>query len=53
MSNPSKPTRHGAQTRRAHAAAYPRMDSPMSAAAPPMPADEIACRRELKRLGVA
>jgi len=31
---------------------YPRMDAPL-AAPEPMPADEIDCRNELKRLGVA
>ena len=34
-------------------AAYPRMSSPMNLPRPVMPADETACRRELKRLGVA
>ena len=34
-------------------AAYPRMSSPMSSPRMVMPADEVACRRELKRLGVA
>jgi hypothetical protein len=33
-------------------AAYPRLDSPMSQPRMVMPADEVACRRELKRLGV-
>lgn len=32
-------------------AAYPRMDEPSGP--PPMPADEVSCRRELKRLGVS
>lgn len=33
--------------------AYPRMDPPVIAGPAPMPADEVSCRRELKRLGVA
>jgi hypothetical protein len=33
-------------------AAYPRLDSPMNAPRSVMPADEVACRKELKRLGV-
>ena len=33
-------------------AAYPRIDNPMSSPRSAMPADEVACRRELKRLGV-
>ena len=33
-------------------AAYPRMDQPISRPRMVMPADEVACRRELKRLGV-
>jgi hypothetical protein len=33
-------------------AAYPRLDSPMSQPRMVMPSDEVACRRELKRLGV-
>ena len=33
-------------------AAYPRIDNPMSSPRSVMPADEVACRRELKRLGV-
>lgn len=34
-------------------AAYPRMNAPLSSGPGPMPADEMACRRELKSLGVA
>jgi hypothetical protein len=34
-------------------AGYPRMNSPMSAPQSVMPAGEVSCRRELKRLGVA
>ena len=34
-------------------AGYPRMDSPMSSPRSVMPAAEIACRRQLKSLGVA
>ncbi|MDR7034848.1 extensin family protein [Mesorhizobium sp. BE184] len=34
-------------------AAYPRMDEPMSSPAEQMPAEEIECRQELRRLGVS
>ena len=34
------------------AVGYPRLDAPKLSAPAAMPADEIACRRELKRLGV-
>ena len=34
-------------------AAYPRLSSPMESPRMVMPADEVACRRELKGLGVA
>ncbi|QPC88391.1 extensin [Mesorhizobium sp. NBSH29] len=33
-------------------AGYPRMETPRAEQAPAMPADEVACRRDLKRLGV-
>ena len=33
-------------------AGYPRMEKPLSSPPGSMPADEIACRRDLKRLGV-
>jgi hypothetical protein len=33
-------------------AGYPRLDEPAISGPPPMPADELACRRELKSLGV-
>jgi hypothetical protein len=33
-------------------AGYPHMDEPVISGPPPMPADELACRRELKSLGV-
>jgi len=46
MSEPVEPQ----ETLRPVLAAYPRMDEPAGPA--PMPSDEAACRRELKRLGV-
>jgi len=33
-------------------AAYPRFDQPFASPGPAMPADEVACRNELRRLGV-
>ena len=35
-----------------HAAAYPRLDAPRVSRPAAMPRDEVACRRQLRRLGV-
>ena len=51
----SEPTEEPAQepAMRPVLAAYPRMNAPLSSGPSPMSADEMACRRELKSLGVS
>lgn len=49
----SPPPPEPANGRAVMLAAYPRVNRPALSGPAPMPADEIACRRELKKLGVS